>query len=168
MVPIPAAVLTLALVAGALCAVVSLPLVFAQGTRALRRSRLQAQLARAGEDGEGGTLAADLMRRGVTALRPLARQLLRIPWLRLRCECCAQALATRGHSTEASVVAELLLLAVGVITGVVSVLTGMPATALCVAALAVGLLFGKARKILDGWETRLVEQIPDALHSLSI
>jgi tight adherence protein B len=65
-------------------------------------------------------------------------------------------------------VCESLLVALSLLALAVLVLTGMPVTALCAAVLAAVLLFGRAQKVLDQWEGRLVGQIPDALRSLGI
>jgi tight adherence protein B len=56
----------------------------------------------------------------------------------------------------------------GLVAAGVFFLTGMFAVALCGAALAVAWLLGKAGRVLEQWEGRLVEQIPDALRSLGI
>jgi tight adherence protein B len=190
---IPSLVLSLAVVAGAVCGAATLPLVLGHGAKMLNRSRLQTKVIGAGGDGAVGgggasgvgdaansggaagasgtvklVIPAGLRRRGVLPLRPLAAQLLRIPWFRAKCECCAKTLGIKGQAVEPAIVCELLLLASCLIAVLVFVLTGMLVTALCAAALAVGLAFGKAQKTLEGWEGRLVEQIPDALHSLGI
>jgi tight adherence protein B len=142
-------------------------MVLAQARRTTRRSRIQAQLVNEGSN-EGAGFLVGLSRRGVAALRPCARQLLRVRFLRKKCECCAQALAIKGQPAETPIVCELLLLIFCAATLAALVLTGMLATALCAGVLAVGLIFGKAQKVLDEWEVRLLEQIPDALHSLGI
>jgi tight adherence protein B len=56
----------------------------------------------------------------------------------------------------------------GLVATGVFFLTGMLPVALCAAALAVAWLFAKASRMLERWEGRLVEQIPDALRSLGI
>ncbi|MDR2586663.1 MAG: type II secretion system F family protein [Coriobacteriales bacterium] len=162
------AFLMMAVVASALCGAAALPVMLTQLGRATRRSRIQTQLVDVGAD-EGHTgFLGELRRRGVAVLRPCARRLLRVSLVHRKCTCCAQALAARGQTTEIPVVCELLLLTFCVVTLVVFVLTGMFVTAICVAALVIGLVFGKAQKTLDEWETCLVEQIPDVLHSLGI
>jgi tight adherence protein B len=56
----------------------------------------------------------------------------------------------------------------GLVATGVFLLTGMLVVAFCGAVLMVVWLFGKAGKVLERWEGRLVEQIPDALRSLGI
>jgi tight adherence protein B len=96
---VPAAVLTVALLAAALCGALVLPAVLRQGVQMLRRSRLQTRLI----DGEAAEAAfpVGLLRRGVPALRPLARLLLRIRWFHAKCHACRRALEIKGSEAHA-------------------------------------------------------------------
>ncbi|MDR1185368.1 MAG: type II secretion system F family protein [Coriobacteriales bacterium] len=160
------AALSLAIIATAVSAALALPVVFAQGFQMLHRSRLQTRVMGT-EKGKGGLLAR-LGRRGIPVLRPLSCLLLRVSWIAMRCELCAKALRTRGTAADAKEICECMVAFFGLVATGVFLLTGMLVVALCGAALAVAYLFGKAGRVLARWESRLVEEIPDALRSLGI
>jgi tight adherence protein B len=163
---IPGAILILSAVAAAFCGALALPVVFDRGAQRLNRSRLRARVLD-NKNLESSSLIG-LTERGIPFCRPVSSLLLRIRWLRVSCENCARALEIKGYDIKTSVVCELLLVACGVLAGVVLLFTGMLLAALCAAVLMVVLVFGQAQKLLDQWGDRLVEQIPDALRSLGI
>ncbi|MDR0350918.1 MAG: type II secretion system F family protein [Coriobacteriales bacterium] len=170
---VPVTALSIALVASALCGALALPLVLAQGVRMQKRMRLQTRVA-SGEGTEQTFLAA-LLRRGIPPLRALARLLLRLRWLRAKCVLCRRALITKGYVADGAdayeaelLVCELLcgaFVSLGLLTWL---LTAMPLVALVAPVLFVALMFTRAQKLLERWERRLVEQIPEALRSLGI
>jgi tight adherence protein B len=79
-----------------------------------------------------------------------------------------QALGIKGSVFGAEGLCECLLAALGLVSILVFLLTGMLVAALIVPVLVAVLAFGKAQKLLEKWGERLVEQIPDALRSLGI
>jgi tight adherence protein B len=160
------AVLILAVVAAATSAALALPVALVQGVKVLRRSRLQARVI--GGEGEKSGLFAGLSRNGIAALRPLARLLLRVPWVAERCAICVKALGTCGFVMGPEKLCECLTMLFVLTAAAAYLLTGMPLAALCAAVLMAAFLFGRADKALAKWEGRLVEQIPDALRSLGI
>ncbi|MDR3037197.1 MAG: type II secretion system F family protein [Coriobacteriales bacterium] len=159
-------VLILAIVAAGVCGALALPVVVDQGLQIARRSQLQTRVAGVGE-GRAAAFKA-LGRSGIPALRPLSRLLLRVGWVRKKCECCVQALGIKGSVFGAEGLCECLLAALGLVSILVFLLTGMLVAALIVPVLVAVLAFGKAQKLLEKWGERLVEQIPDALRSLGI
>jgi tight adherence protein B len=154
------------IISAALCGAAALPLVLDQGSQLFHRSRLQARIV--GTTADKDSFMAGVLRRGIVLFRPISRLLLHLRWFRVHCECCAHALRIAGRETDTSAMCEVLLGAFGLLVAVLLVLTGTPLVAFCLAAMAVGLAFGKAHRVLGQWEERLIDQIPDALRSLGI
>jgi tight adherence protein B len=159
-------VLILAIVAAGVCGALALPVVVAQGLQIVRRSQLQTRVAGVGE-GRAAAFEA-LGRSGIPVLRPLSRLLLRVGWVRKKCECCVQALGIKGSVVGVEGLCECLLVGLGLVSALIFLLTGMLVAALVVPVLVAVFAFGKAQKLLEKWGERLVEQIPDALRSLGI
>ena len=163
---VPTVLLSLAVLSGAFCGALGLPVLLAQGYRVVNRSRVQAKIVGSAEHGDA--FLAGLFRNGIIFLRPVARLLLRLSWLRSQCGCCVQSLTIKGYTTSHSAVCEVLLAASVLVALAGYLLTGTAAASVFLMISISGVFFGRAKKTLDEWEARLIEQIPDALRSFGI
>ena len=163
---VPAALLTIAVFCSGLCGALVLPVALTQGYRVFNRSRVQAKIIGGAKDKEA--VMGGLFRNGVVFLRPVASLFLSIPWVCSQLKCCVQALTIKGYTTDSLAIGEVMIAAVGLVALIGFLLSGTLIVSICLVILILILVFGKAKKFLEQWETKLIEQIPDALRSFGI
>ena len=163
---VPSALLTVSVLCGGVCGALVLPAALSKALGVVNRSRLQAKVI--GRDKERNDFIAGLCRNGVVVVRPVAKLLISLSFMKSNCKRCVQALEVKGYIAHDSAVCEALIAAAGMLVLVLLLLTKNLVVAICVVVVAVFLVFGRAHKTMQQWESRLVEQIPDALRSFGI
>jgi len=163
---VPTALLICATVSGGLCGAFALPAILTRALRTINRSRLQARVV--GDSTPRNAFLAGLLRNGIAVFRPLAKLLLSISLLHDHCRRFVLAVELQGYSANTLTVCEVLVSAATVLTLVTSLITGNIVLSLCLSVFAILFAFNKATKKLGIWETKLIEQIPDALRSFGI
>ena len=143
-----------------------LPGVFTKIYRAANRRKLQSKVAGQGEDRDA--LFGGLLRNGISPLRFIARLLLRNRWVSSYCKTCVRALATQGRRANEVALCELLIATNLLVAAFGFLLTGTMIASLFLIALVVSMVNGRAKKTLELWERKLIEQIPDTLRSFGI
>lgn len=160
------ALLVIGVLCAGLCGALVLPAVLRFAHQGVNHSKRQAKVV--GGAGDREALIAGLCRNGIIVFRPLARLVLTIPWLRNTCELCVRVLEIKGHHAYPSAVCETMLAGSALVLLIGLLITGNLLIAVCLVLVAGGVVLGKAKKSLDLWEEKLIEQIPDALRSFGI
>ncbi|MDR2197762.1 MAG: type II secretion system F family protein [Coriobacteriales bacterium] len=115
-----------------------------------------------------GIVLSDLLRNGVRPFRLLAQALIRSARVARVLQREVSALRIRGFVSGTQQVCELLLLIALAGFILVWLLSGIALVGLCAAVLFVMLTANIAERTLREWESRLREQIPEALRSIGL
>jgi tight adherence protein B len=164
----------LAVVCGAIAAAVAAPCLLEQVNTVMRTAALRTQVASGPVDsrrGAGGLLqmlVAERCRNGIKSLRMVSRRLIRWPVVYSACCKAQRVLHIKGLDSQPQAVLELSIAAVIALILAVTLMSGQLLFGCLCAVIACWLAAGYTQKQLDRWESRLREQLPDALRSIGL
>ncbi|HBT94663.1 MAG TPA: hypothetical protein DEB24_00415 [Coriobacteriia bacterium] len=154
-----------AVVCAGICGVVGFPLFAKVVSKAANRMRLKGRVT--GQLGSDGFIAT-VLRNGFPFLGPLCEVIRSFPAAERVLEMMTGALRVKGYEVRSSSVSEVSVVSLALVSALGILLFGQPIVAIVVAVIALIFVYGRAKKILERWNARLVEQIPDAIRSLGI